>query len=138
MNPNRFKRMFLPTNPEKSLRNLPGAQKSERRDHGFSTVRVKGHYIPPRTDTTGKYFGFTGLIYACFHAILLPYVIFANKEPLLPPLAALLIGFAIVHGCALFADGLRHSESPRARRGILIFWASNILWLIIWLCNTVI
>ncbi len=41
-----------------------------------------------------------------------------------------IIGFAMVHGCAMFADGLRNSNAPWATKGIKIFWIFTLLFIV--------
>ena len=130
MNLNRFKKGFTSTNPERGLHNLPGAMKSERHDEGPSVVRVKGQYIPQDTDRAGQFFGMMSYIHAWIYVILLPCTILAQDSLAFNPLAVFLIGLAIVHGCAMAADGLRYSDAPWARKGIKIFWIASLICLL--------
>lgn len=41
--------------------------------------------------------------------------------------SAFLIGFAVVHGCAIFADTMRNTEAPWVRKGIIVFWSGVLL-----------
>ncbi len=127
MNLHRFKKLIGKNDPEKGLRDLPGARKADKRIEGPETVRVKGRYIPPNTDNAGMAFGVFGFIMACIYAVLLPCSFFAVNTMIFSPLAVFILGFATVHGCAIFADSLRHSEAPWARKGIKIFWICTLL-----------
>lgn len=91
-------------------------------------IRVKGRYIPQDTDRAGQVFGMMGYIHAWIYAVLLPCSLYAVDHYFFSPLSVFLIGMFVVHGCALVADGLRHSEAPWARRGIMLFWASTLGW----------
>lgn len=126
MNLNRLKRGFTRTDPERGLRNLPGATKSDRMDDSLSTIRVKGRYIPTNTDRAGQLFGMMGYIHSWLYLVLLSCTVFATNTLEFSPLSIFLIGFAVVHGCAMAADGLRHSEAPWARKGIKIFWLTTL------------
>ncbi len=129
MNLNQLKRGFTRTNPERSLHALPGAQKTEHHDPTDTTVRVKGRYISGDTDRTGRFFGITGFISAWIYAILLPCSAFFEIRLgwlEFGPFAVFLTGFTLIHGCAMFADGLRPSGTPWARRGIKTFWITSL------------
>ena len=126
MNLNRLKRGFTRTNPERGLYSLPGAQKPDRHKERSTTVRVKGRYIPQDTDRMGQLFGMMGYIHAWLYVILMPCAMLAENTMDFDPLSVFLIGLAVVHGCAMAADGLRHSEAPWARKGIKIFWISTL------------
>lgn len=130
MNMNSIKRGFTRTNPERGLHSLSGAMKSERHHEGPSVVRVKGRYIPQDTDRAGQFFGMMSYIHAWIYVILLPCTILAKDSLDFNPLAVFLIGSAIVHGCAMAADGLRNSGAPWARKGIKIFWLVSLLCLL--------
>ena len=104
--------------------------KSERHDEGPSVVRVKGQYIPQDTDRAGQFFGMMSYIHAWIYVILLPCTILAQDSLAFNPLAVFLIGLAIVHGCAMAADGLRYSDAPWARKGIKIFWIASLICLL--------
>ncbi len=133
MNLNRYKKGFTGTNPERGLRSLPGARKSDRHDNNSGTIRVKGRYISQDTDRMGKFFGMTGYIHAWLYVILLPWVLLSEinmGSVTFTPLSIFIIGFAMVHGCALFADGLRNSDAPWANKGIKIFWIFTLLVLV--------
>lgn len=91
-------------------------------------IRVKGRYIPQDTDRAGQVFGMMGYIHAWIYAVLLPCSLYSVDHYFFSPLSVFLIGMFVVHGCALVADGLRHSEAPWARRGIMLFWASTLGW----------
>ena len=130
MNLNSIKRGFTSTNPEKGLRNLPGAMKADRIDNSPSTIRVKGRYISQDTDTVGRFFGMMGYIHAWLYVILFPCSIFVGDDYLFSPISIFIIGLAMVHGCALFADGLRNSDAPWATKGIKIFWIFTLVMLV--------
>lgn len=136
MNLNRLKRGFTRTNPEKGLRDLPGARKSERHNHDEETIRIKGRYIPSDTDRIGHYFGIMGYLHAWIYVILLPCSIFSDEHYMFSPLSIFLIGLFIVHGCAMFADSFRHSEAPWARKGIKIFWICTLAWSVFGIINS--
>lgn len=124
MNLNTLKRGFTKTNPEKGLRSLPGAQKTERRTSS-PTIRVKGRYITQSTDRLGHFLGLLSYIHAWLYTILLPCS-FLSDTGIFSPISVFILGFALVHGYALFADGLHHSEVPWARRALKIFWLSTL------------
>lgn len=127
MNLNSIKRGFTRTNPERGLRSLPGSMKADRIDNSSSTIRVKGQYISQGNDKIGRFFGMMGYIHAWLYAILLPCSIVGGDDYIFSPLSIFIIGFAMVHGCAMFADGLRNSNAPWATKGIKIFWLFTLL-----------
>ena len=127
MNLNSIKRGFTSTNPEKGLRNLSGARKADRIDDSTSTMRVKGRYISGGNDKIGQFFGMMGYIHAWLYVILMPCSLVAGDDYISSPISIFIIGFAIVHGCAMFADGLRNSNAPWATKGIKIFWIFSLL-----------
>jgi len=127
MNLNSIKRGFTSTNPEKGLRNLSGARKADRIDDSTCTIRVKGQYISGGNDKVGRFFGMMGYIHAWLFVILFPCTLIAGDNYISSPLSVFIIGFAIVHGCAMFADGLRNSNAPWATKGIKIFWIFTLL-----------
>ncbi len=130
MNLNRYKKGFTSTNPERGLRSLPGASRPERHAGSPGTIRVKGRYISQDTDKTGRVFGMMGFITSWLYVILLPWSLLAEiniGSVMFTPLSIFIIGFAVVHGCALFADGLRNSDAPWATKGIKIFWSLTLL-----------
>lgn len=131
MNLNRFKKGFTKTNPERGLHTLPGVHRPDRAGDETSTVRVKGRYIPSGTDNTGKVFGILSFTVACLCTVLFPLSFFAGKDADLSPLAVFVMGLFLVHGFAIFADSLRHSESIWSRRGIKLFWLSSLVWIMI-------
>ncbi len=130
MNLNSIKRGFTSTNPEKGLRGLPGAMKADRIDDSSSTIRVKGRYIPGNTDRVGQFFGMMGYIHAWLFVILFPCTLIAGDDSIFSPMSIFIIGFAMVHGCAMFADGLRNSNAPWATKGIKIFWIFTLLFIV--------
>ncbi len=130
---NRFKKGYTGTNPERGLRNLPGAMKADRIDNSSSTIRVKGRYISQDTDRIGGFFGMMGYIHAWLYVILMPCTLLVDPNAvslIFTPISVFIIGFAMVHGCALFADGLRGSNAPWASKGIKIFWLFNLLLMV--------
>lgn len=130
MNLHRFKKGYTGANPERGLRDLVGAQKAGKRIGGPTAVRVKGRYISDGNDRIGQLFGMMGYIHAWLTVLLFPCSMFAADDHIFSPISTFIIGFAVVHGCAMFADGLRNSDAPWARRGIKIFWISTLVFLL--------
>ncbi|MFK7910664.1 MAG: hypothetical protein AB8F34_08675 [Akkermansiaceae bacterium] len=127
MNLNRFKKGYTGTNPERGLRSLAGAVKADKHIDNPGAVRVKGRYIPRDTDRIGHFFGMMGYIHAWLYVILLPCSIYADSHSVIfSPMAVFMVGMFVVHGCAIIADGLRHTEAPWARKGIKIFWIATL------------
>ena len=132
MNLHKFKKGFRCTNPAKGLYDLPGAIKSERDITDQGNIRVKGQYIPSNTDTLGKFFGILGYTCAWLYVILMPCSVFLSKyTKLISPLGVFIMGMFLIHGFAIFADGMRHKEARWARKGIKIFWLGTVSWCVI-------
>jgi uncharacterized membrane protein YecN with MAPEG domain len=128
MNLNRLKRGFTKTNPERGLHQLPGSKKSTAHGINSHSIRVKGQYIPGNTDRIGRAFGLMGYALAWLYFILLPCSMLTKNSTVFYPLPLFVIGFALVHGCAMFDDGLRQSKTPWASRGIKTFWISTLFF----------
>jgi len=133
MNLNTIKRGFSKTNPEKGLHSLPGAHKEDHRDdkQGTITIRVSGKYIPSNDDVAaGKAFGILGYIIAWTSAIALvvnTVLLATNSSNTNYVPASFILGCAFVHGCSIFADTMRNTEAPWARKGIIVFWSGVLL-----------
>lgn len=130
MNLNTLKRGFTKTNPERGLRSLPGAQKSEHRENRSNSVRVKGLYITDSYDTAGRVIGITaytlswlcnGIILLLATHSLLPFITETISTGLL--LGGYFIIAFIIHALVILADGMRDSNAPWARKSIIVFWS---------------
>lgn len=143
MNLNTLKRGFTKTNPEKGLRHLPGAQKSDHRRH--DSIRIKGPYIPKDHHGAGKILGITAFSFAwlCNGILILiaiqwilPFVTEFIMSDLLRN-CYIILGF-VIHPLVIMADGLRNSDAPWARKSILVFWGGLALFLAIYIPVTII
>jgi|GEM_PF-5639293 hypothetical protein len=140
MNLNTLKRGFSRTNPEKGLRSLPGAQKSEHRDDLSGSIRVKGQYIVQDHDRAGRVLGImaygvswicNGIILCLFILSLPPFVSEMLWERALLPIY-LVLGF-VLHIMVMLADGMRNSNAPWARKSIIVFWGGTGLFLAVYI-----
>jgi len=140
MNLNTLKRGFSRTNPEKGLRSLPGAQKSEHRDDLSGSIRVKGQYIAHDHDKAGRILGMmaygaswicNGIIFLLITLSLLPFFPGVSWERALLPIYVVL-GF-VIHIMVMVADGMRNSNAPWARKSMIVFWAGVGLFLAIYI-----
>lgn len=130
MNLNTIKRGFTKTNPEKGLRNLPGAQKSERRDLMPGSVRVSGQYISSSYNKTGKIIGLLAYTIAWICNLLIILLVLQHFSPFGSTLGTsdffltsyVVLG-VIMHIMVIFADGMQNSNAPWARKSIIVFWA---------------
>ena len=133
MNLNKYKKGFTKIRPERGLKNLVGAQKTELRDKPPETVRVTGTYIPGHKETrvAGRVLGIISfLISVIAGGLMLLAVILPNLDT--PhPLGSFTLGFLLVHGCVMLADGLQNSDAPWARKAVIIFWSSTVLTFVI-------
>ena len=131
MNLNTIKRGFSKTNPEKGLRSLPGALKGEHKKDKLGTIRVSGKYIPSDHDALGLTFGILGYTIAWISAISLVINTFlvttSSDGDTNYVIGSFVLGCAFVHGCSIFADAMRKTEAPWARKGIIVFWSGVLL-----------
>ena len=136
MNLNTIKRGFSKTNPEKGLRSLPGAHKEDHRDNQQNTIRISGKYIPNKENVdAGKALGMLGYVVAWVSGVTLvmnTVMLTTNSGGNTGYAAtALALGGALVHGCSIFADTMRNTEAPWARKGIVVFWSGVLLSLVL-------
>jgi hypothetical protein len=131
MNLQPLKRNFGKTNPEKGLRSLPGCHKGDHKDDKLGTIRVSGKYIPSDHDALGLAFGFLGYTIAWISVISLVINTFlvttSSDGDTNYVIASFVLGCALVHGCAIFADTMRNTEAPWTRKGIIVFWSGVLL-----------
>ena len=134
MNLNTLKRGFTRTNPERGLRSLPGAQKSERRDDDDHSIRVKGVYIPLKHETAGRILGTcalgiawicTGILISLFTLTFLPISWQTGMDDY--ALTSYVVLAVIMHILVIVADGITNSNAPRARKSVIVFWGSLAL-----------
>ena len=131
MNLNKFKKTINTHNPEKGLRDLVGAQKSEHRDGNASTIRVTGTYIHGHRSLrhAGRVIGILTFTSALIASILM---LASSLSIISLEVGALFIfGLAFVHIGVLFADGFQQSDAPWARKGVITFWSATLLTLLI-------
>ena len=98
-------------------------------------MRVKGRYINQSDGGLGKALGMLGYILGWISAGLLVGLTVSAKisdlDFIAEMLPAFVLGFAFVHGCALFAEGLRGQEALWARKGIIIFWWGTLISIVL-------
>lgn len=133
MNLNKFKKNIRTINPERGLKDLVGAKKAELRDQAPGTVRVNGRYISGYKSTrlAGRILGIGAYITAWITGCLMLTSSLLSETSLLQPPALFLIGFLLVHGGVILADGLQNSNAPWARKAVIIFWSMAVLTFVI-------
>lgn len=141
MNLNSFKRGFTKTNPEKGLHHLPGARKSDRKEEGPETIRVKGIYVAENHHTAGRVFGILsyGLAWVCNSILMIITTVsvmqFTSDSHYLGDnaLIAYIALAVILHTFVIVADNLRNSDAPWARKSIITFWIGLGIFLTIYI-----
>lgn len=126
---NKFKKGFSCIRPERGLKGLVGTQKIELRDKAAETIRVSGTYIPGHKGSikAGRFFGMLSYITSWLVGGLMLLSSLLPELNLPHPLSSFIFGCVLVHICMMLADGLQNSNSPWARKSVIIFWSAALL-----------